>query len=88
MNDGPRFIEAPSAGEALARIPFIGTVEEGRAPELRALWPEGEAPLQAWADQRRAICDERNWRSGLHGGARAIVEGRLFPSAPARGADK
>ena len=70
------FIEASTAGEALSLIPR----RERGSHELRAIWPWGEAPSNAGkADRSTDICDERNWRSGLHGGSRKIVEGRILP---------
>lgn len=76
-----RFITAPTAGEALARIAH----ESGETKELRTIWPRDEAPLgMSHADRTIDICDERNWRSGLHGGSRKIVEGRITPQKEAR----
>lgn len=67
MNSG--FTEAASAREALAAIPA-----EGPEP-LRAIWPAGEG--EEGADRIVLLTDERNWRSGLHGGARRVAEGRI-----------
>ena len=77
--DGPHFIEAETAGEALARFPRQEEAE-GTAPPLRAMWPPDEAPAMAMADRVTDICDERNWISGLHEGRRPIAEGRLQPA--------
>jgi len=73
-------IEAPSVGEALA---LIARDPDGKtkAQHLRAIWPPGEAPLSPHeTDKTMDICDERNWRSSLHGGTRRLVEGRLLPA--------
>ena len=43
--------------------------------ELRAIWPAAEG--EAGADRVTFVTDERNWSSGLHGGARRLCEGRL-----------
>jgi CRISPR system Cascade subunit CasD len=53
--------------------------------KLRAIWPENEAPESRGKKPRiRDLCDERNWRSGLHGGSRRIVEGWIsFPAEEA-----
>lgn len=38
-------------------------------------WPEGEGELDG--SRQLDICDERNWRSGVHGGWRPVREGSL-----------
>ncbi|MBF0185574.1 MAG: type I-E CRISPR-associated protein Cas5/CasD [Magnetococcales bacterium] len=65
-------IAAPTAYAALQQIPG------GR--RLRAIWPLGEGP-EAGEEVLRIIDlpDIRNWRTGLHGGARQIVEGFIRP---------
>jgi CRISPR system Cascade subunit CasD len=40
----------------------------------RALWPEGEGPE---GDRLLDLADLRNWMTGLAGGSRRVVEGRL-----------
>ncbi len=40
---------------------------------LRLQWPDGEGALPH--DRAIDLCDERNWRSGVHGGWRPIREG-------------
>ena len=42
---------------------------------LRALWPAADG--EAGADLVTDLTDERNWLSGLHGGARRVCEGRI-----------
>ena len=42
----------------------------------RAIWPEAEGGAQDRA-RRVELADLRNWRSGLHGGARVVVEGEV-----------
>ncbi len=49
------------------------------ARPTRAQWPEEEGP---GGDRRIELADLRNWRSGLHGGSRPVVEGRILPTAP------
>jgi CRISPR system Cascade subunit CasD len=46
---------------------------------MRALWPQGEGP-DTGDNVWRVIDlpDLRNWRTGLHGGTRRIVEGTIF----------
>ncbi|MBF0135209.1 MAG: type I-E CRISPR-associated protein Cas5/CasD [Magnetococcales bacterium] len=63
---------ASSAYAALRQIPGQG--------RLRALWPLGEGPeagenVQCHLD----LPDIRNWRTGLHGGTRRVVEGFVHP---------
>ena len=45
---------------------------------FRALWPVGEGPENGDSVERVTDrADLRNWRTGLHGGARRVVEGRV-----------
>lgn len=44
----------------------------------RAQWPEEEGPS---GDRRMELADLRNWQSGLHGGSRPVIEGRVIPVA-------
>ena len=56
-----------------------------RAVELRAQWPAGEGPREGpLVDRLIALPDRRNWISGLHGGTRSVVEGRVRPDKPSR----
>lgn len=67
------FVHAVTAFEALQRVPG-----ESIGP-LRALWPAGEGPESGEAVQRIIdLPDLRNWRTGLHGGTRRVVEGTLL----------
>jgi CRISPR system Cascade subunit CasD len=43
--------------------------------EARAQWPLGEGPE---GDRRVELSDLRNWETGLHGGSRYVIEGRLL----------
>lgn len=74
------FIAAPTAYAALRKCPG----QQDGTERLRALWPVGEGPSEG-EDVHRIIDlpDLRNWRTGLHGGVRRIVEGVLVPSAVA-----
>jgi CRISPR system Cascade subunit CasD len=66
------FVMAATAYEALRAVPGEGT--------LRAFWPMGEGPERGSNVYRIIeLPDLRNWRTGLHGGARAVVEGVLTP---------
>jgi CRISPR system Cascade subunit CasD len=69
-------VEAPTAYEALRRIP---PAEAGPRP-LRALWPWGDGPSDGEAvDAIVDLADLRNWVTGLHGGARKVVHGTVEP---------
>lgn len=67
------FVHAATAFEALRRVPG-----ESLGP-LRALWPAGEGPEAGEAAYRILdLPDLRNWRTGLHGGSRRVVEGEVL----------
>jgi len=67
-------VQAPSAYQALQRIP---AVDQQRGP-LRALWPEHEGTTDGILVGRIvALPDLRNWKTGLHGGTRLVVEGTV-----------
>jgi CRISPR system Cascade subunit CasD len=68
------FVEAPSAPDALV------AVAAPSARPFRAIWPVDEG--EAGADRILTLTDERNWRSGLHGGGRRVVEGRIKSALP------
>jgi len=66
-------VTAPTAHDVLLHL------ENGadtRVQRMRAIWPIGEGPEDG-QDVFRIVDlpDLRNWRTGLHGGARKIVEG-------------
>lgn len=68
------FIQAERAFDALAGV----ALPHGSEPEPRALWPACEGPLAGTCVDRIVdIADLRNWRTGLHGGQRPVVEGRI-----------
>ena len=66
-----RWLEAATAHSALAALP-------GAAQPRRAQWPEGQGP-EGGGDAGRVleVADLRNWHTGLHAGARRVVEGRV-----------
>ena len=71
-------IEAPNAYTALTSI----SMESSASP--RAIWPLGEGPETGEAVTRILdLPDLRNWRTGLHGGIRKVVEGTLIPEGTA-----
>ena len=72
-DDAFRWVDAPTAHAALCRMP-------GRCDSLRAQWPEGQGPETGpGVDRILEISDLRNWHTGLHGGSRRVVEGRIVP---------
>lgn len=76
------FVEAQDVCTALAKCTPKGDQPDKR---YRAFWPRSahhEGP--ATTDSVRDVTDERNWRTGLHGGSRSICEGRIM----ARGGDE
>jgi CRISPR system Cascade subunit CasD len=67
-------VHAPSAYEALRSIPAI----DKPLHPLRALWPQTEGPTEGRQVHRIvALPDLRNWKTGLHGGTRLVVEGTV-----------
>lgn len=64
------WVEAENVYSALC-----GLVDEDTV-NLRAVWPVSEGG-DDHADRVTLISDERNWISGLHGGARRVYEGRV-----------
>lgn len=73
------FVHAATAYDALSKIS-----SETGGGEARALWPLGEGPDSGKpVDRIIDIPDIRNWRTGLHGGARKVVEGRVAPERQA-----
>jgi CRISPR system Cascade subunit CasD len=67
-------VHAPSAYEALGSIPAI----DKPLHPLRALWPQTEGPTEGRQVHRIvALPDLRNWKTGLHGGTRLVVEGAV-----------
>ena len=74
-------VTAPDAYAALQGFPL----EQG-APERRrtAMWPLGEGPSSGEMVSRILdLPDLRNWRTGLHGGVRRVVEGTIAPERAA-----
>ena len=69
--------EADSVLSALQSLPM-----PPGAQALRLQWPDGEGELPH--DRVSDLCDERNWRSGLHGGWRPVREGVLHTTEAAQ----
>jgi CRISPR system Cascade subunit CasD len=68
-----------TAPDAYAALLAIAGKPDAAPQKMRALWPQGEGP-DAGENVWRVIDlpDLRNWRTGLHGGTRRIVEGTVF----------
>jgi CRISPR system Cascade subunit CasD len=72
------WVKAPTVHAALSALPEL------TGGEHRALWPVGEGPEDGpGVDKVVALADRRNWQTGLHGGTRLVVEGRIA-AAPGR----
>lgn len=72
--EASRWVTADTAYDALCAL------QEGG--ERRALWPEDQGPRAGEAvDRITDWADMRVWRTGLHGGARKMIEGRVTPTA-------
>lgn len=68
--------EAPDVRAALSGIAPQG------AAGLRAFWPASEG--SEGADRITHVTDERNYATGLHGGARQVCEGRISAAETGR----
>jgi CRISPR system Cascade subunit CasD len=73
------FVDADTAHTAMTLLPR----QDINGPaKLRAQWPASEGPVSGADVERTAnLADRRNWISGLHGGTRHVVEGRINPPA-------
>lgn len=71
-----RWVNGDTAHKALQALP--GESKK----DLRALWPVGQGPeIGEGVDRISNLADLRNWRTGLHGGSRRVVEGRICPAS-------
>ena len=71
------FVEGDTCLDALLAWP-LGERPFGAPsqPEYRrVLWPEGEASGSVTPSRSYFLTDQRNWRTGLHGGGRVVCEG-------------
>lgn len=64
------WVTADTVLEALQQLPLPHGTQA-----VRAQWPDGEGLLTG--DRVLDLCDERQWRSGLHGGWRPVREGMI-----------
>lgn len=73
------WVEADTVLQALQRAPL----EDGTAADgMRLQWPAGEGELPG--ARELDVCDERRWRTGLHGGWRPVLEGLMRGGAEGR----
>ncbi len=74
------FILAPTAHEAISGLAASANRHHKEKAIFRAQWPASEGPVDGdMVDRGTALPDRRNWISGLHGGTRHVVEGRVMP---------
>lgn len=64
------WVTADTVLDALQQLPLPHGTQA-----VRAQWPDGEGLLTG--DRVLDLCDERQWRSGLHGGWRPVREGMI-----------
>ena len=71
-----RWVAGDDAYAALRAVP-------GPGESLRAQWPVGQGPepRDREVDRISDLADLRSWRTGLHGGSRRVVEGRIVPES-------
>ena len=77
------FVEGDTALAALLATPLIA--DAPHVDTLQALWPDGEGEAEITPSHSYMLTDQRNWKSGLHGGGRLVCEGTIehgrFPPA-------
>ena len=73
LNGGLR--DAESALAALIDTPLDTSASDGS--DVHLLWRDGESSHKVRLTNTYMLTDERNWRSGLHGGGRLVHEGTL-----------
>lgn len=76
-------VEAVSVLRALQATPSLADLPE--QPRARVFWPRREGSLEPARSRELTVTDRRNWRSGVHGGSRWIVEGECVLPATAPG---
>jgi CRISPR system Cascade subunit CasD len=68
-------------GDSVLQVLQTTPVLEGIVDGLRMQWPDGEGRMKG--DRVIDLCDERNWRSGVHGGWRPVREAIFYPQSVA-----
>ena len=64
-------VEAESLLAALTQAPLVPPAQTN-STTLRVLLPEEELPAGENRDEERIVTDVREWRSGVHAGARRV----------------
>ncbi|MGR6035177.1 MAG: type I-E CRISPR-associated protein Cas5/CasD [Candidatus Nitrosoglobus sp.] len=64
-------------GDNVLQVLQAAPLPEEVADGLLMQWPDGEGRMKG--DRVIDLCDERNWRSGVHGGWRPIREAIFYP---------
>ncbi len=62
---------------ALAALLSVAPADDPRGEPCRLQWPRDEGVDDIEANRTHLITDQRNWRSGLHGGGRWVCEGTV-----------
>lgn len=70
-----RFIDAADAFAALGAAPFVVADPDEHQDGPILVGPEQSGLPRDY--ERRFVADERNWRSGVHGGGRIFARGRM-----------
>jgi len=72
------WLEADDVLGVLSALPLgCGAPQSGTPIAMRAQWPDGEGTQPG--DRALDVCDERDWRSGVHSGSRPVREGVVAP---------
>ena len=66
------FSDGETALDALMATPIKA---DGASENVNLFWPDGEGADGVESNRHYMITDQRNWRSGLHGGGRWVCEG-------------
>ena len=74
------FGRGDTALDALLAAPLADGRDDGE--DIRLLWPNDEGAEGVREYRTYMLTDERNWRSGLHGGGRLVCEGSTPAAAP------
>ncbi|MDR5734900.1 type I-E CRISPR-associated protein Cas5/CasD [Caballeronia sp. LZ025] len=65
------FIDAANVLEALRHAPLPAGFDNAT---FHMQWPTNEGAMPDGRAQARGICDERDWRTNVHGGSRPVLE--------------
>ena len=68
--------EGDTCLDALLKTP-LANPDDAPLRGVAMLWPDGEGAADITPNRSYMLTDERNWRSGLHGGGRLVHEGSV-----------